>query len=224
VRAPESRSERLELITTILLGMATAASALCAYQAQLWSSRQLREMAHASALEVASLRASDDGTRQTLSDVVAFAAVAQAESRGDQRTARYFAAAARPAFRPPLQAWLSRSTPAGPASGTPFDDPAYREGIAGEASALQAQANRALLAATAANSNGDLWVMRTAMFALSMFFLGIAGQLRTAPARRLAVAFGAAVLILSLLSLTRLERAGRPRPSGGGQPASEAAW
>lgn len=220
MREREIRSERLELTATVLLGVATAASALCAYEAQLWSSRQLHAMAHASALEVASLRATDDGTRRTISDVVTFAAAASAESRGDHRAARYFADVARPAFRAPLRAWLASSTSAGPAPGTPFDDPAYRAVIGGDADTLQAQANQSLVAATVANTNGDLFVMRTAMFALSLFFLGIAGQLRTPQARRLAVALGAAVLILSLLSLTRLDRAGRPHPFTGVNLAS----
>jgi hypothetical protein len=213
MRDLESRSERLELVATILLGVATAAAAWCTYEAQLWSSRQLREMARASALQVASLRATEDGTRQTITDVVTFAAVAQAEARGDHRASRYFADIARPGFRQPLRAWQARTAADGLAPGTPFDDPAYRKAIVGEADALRAQANRSLLASTAANANGDLFVLRTAMFALSLFFLGIAGQLRTSQARRLALALGAAVLVLSLLSLTRLERAGRPRPT-----------
>jgi len=213
MRDLENRSERLELVTTVLLGVATVAAAWCTYEAQLWSSRQLGEMSRASALQVASLRATEEGTRQTISDVVTFAAVAQAESRADHRAARYFADVARPAFRAPLHAWLVRSTAAGLAPGTPFDDPAYREAVIGQADALRTRANRSLVAATVANSNGDLFVMRTAMFALSLFFLGIAGQLRTSQARRLTVALGAAVLVLSLLSLTRLERAGRPHPS-----------
>jgi hypothetical protein len=213
MRELENRSERLELVATVLLGVATAAAAWCTYEAQLWGSRQLREMARAGALQVASLRATEDGTRMTIADVVTFAAAAQAESRDDHRAARYFADVARPAFRAPLHAWLARRTATGLAPGTPFDDSAYREAIVGQADALRTQANRALVAATAANANGDLFVMRTAMFALSLFFLGIAGQLRTSQARRLALALGAAVLVLSLLSLTRIERAGRPHPT-----------
>jgi hypothetical protein len=204
------RSERLELVTTVLLGVATAVSAWCTYEAQLWNSRQLKELARGSALQAASLQATEVGTRKAVADVTTFAAVLEAESRGDRRAARYIAEIARPAFRAPLGAWFERTTSAGHPEGTPFDDPVYRASILDEPKVLRANAHRALVAASAANANSDLYVMRTVMFALSLFFFGIAGQLRTSPARRLAVGIGALVLVLSTLSLTRLERAGRP--------------
>jgi hypothetical protein len=215
----EERSERLELVATVLLGVATATAAWCTYQGQLWDSEQLAHMARASKLQSESLRATDVSTRNTIVDAATFAKVLEAEARGDRRLVQVMTALARPQFRPALQAWLAKSSPSMLTTSAPFDDPAYRTAVQKDSLDLGAQADAALEAATAANENSDLFVMRTVLVALALFFLGIAGQLRARSARRLAVAFGALVLIATLLSLTRLERAPRPKRNVAAQVA-----
>jgi hypothetical protein len=210
MRDVELRSERLELLTTILLGVATAVGAWCTYQAQLWNSRQLQHFASGSTLQAASLRATEIGTRDSIVDVTTFAAVLQAESRGDQKTARYIVEAARPEFRGPLRAWVAQPAPLEAGGPRPFDDPTYRSSILDHPKKLQADSSRAFHEAAIDNRNSDLFVMRTVMIALSLFFFGIAGQLRTSAARRLAIGMGALILIVSVISLTLLPRAERP--------------
>jgi hypothetical protein len=215
----QERAERLELVVTILLGVATATAAWCTYQGQLWNSQQLANMASANKLQTESLRATDVSTRNTIVDAATFARVLEAEARGDHRLARYLVALARAPFRPALQSWLAKASPSTLATSTPFDDPEYRTAAQKESVDLGKKADAALEAANAANENSDRFVMRTVTVALSLFFLGIAGQLRTRSARRLAVAFGALVLIVTLLSLARLERAARPQRNGSGKVA-----
>jgi hypothetical protein len=207
----DDRSERLELVATVLLGIATAASAWCTYQGQLWDSQQLQDMATASKLQSESLRATDVTTRNSVVDATTFAYVLEAEARGDHRLSRYLTEVARPQFRPLLEDWLEKRSTSGARASTPFDDASYKAAAQKPSLDLAARAQAAFDAASIANENSDLFVMRTVTIALSLFFLGIAGQLRTRGARRLAVAFGALVLVASLLSLTRLERAGRPQ-------------
>jgi hypothetical protein len=206
------RSDRLELVTTVLLGVATAVSAWCTYQAQLWNSAQLRALARANAFQAASLAVTEVDNRKTIADMTAFAAVLEAETRGDHRAALDVVEVARPEFKGPLSQWIHRRKPP-----SPFDAPGYHESIMKEPRQLRLQAQGALSASAVANSNADLFVMRTVMLALSLFFLGLAGQLKTAPARGLALGFGALILVLSTLSLALLHRAGRPRV-----PADEA--
>ena len=210
----EERSERIELVVTVLLGIATATSAWCVYEGQLWGSKQLRDLAYANKLQSESLRATDVVTRQTVIDVTTFAYVLAAEARGDHRLSRYLTEVARPQFRPALEAWLAKRSTSTSQTTTPFDDPSYRAAMQKPSHELGVRADAALESAFIANENSDLFVMRTVMLALCLFFLGIAGQLRARAARRLAVAFGTLVLVLTLLSLTRLQRAGRPHPPG----------
>jgi len=47
----DERSERLELVATVLLGIATAASAWCTYESQLWDGEQLRYLSSRSPFE-----------------------------------------------------------------------------------------------------------------------------------------------------------------------------
>jgi hypothetical protein len=217
----QDRTERLELVTTILLGVATATAAWCTYEGQLWGSEQLANMARANKLQIESLRATDVSTRNTIVDAATFAKVLEAEAKGEHRLARVLIDLARPDFRPALQSWLARHSTSDVPTTTPFDDPAYRAAVQKPSADLEARADASLAAASIANENSDLFVMRTVMIALALFFLGIAGQLRSRAPRRLAVSFGALVLILTMLSLTRLERA--PRPNRKAHPAAAAA-
>jgi hypothetical protein len=209
----DAPTERLELVATVLLGVATAISAWCAYESALWNSRQIAEMARANQLQGASLRASEVVTRRAVIDATAFEQVLVAEAHGERQFAQYLAGLTRPQFRPALQAWLVKRSASDPGTTTPFDDEAYRESMGRETLDLQAQAQVAFTAAIVANHNSDLFVMRTVMIALALFFLGIATQMRARAARRLALTLGALVVVLTLLSLTRLERAGRPHPA-----------
>ena len=208
------RGARFELIATFVLGIATAISAWCTYEAQLWNSEQLWDIVRANHLEAETAEATNLVTRDALIDITTFANVLENEARGDQRTARYVAAVARPQFRPALDAWLAKRAGEGLTTSTPFQDEAYRESMRKPSRELREQTKNALLAASIANENGDLFVMRTVMLALTLFFAGLASQMRTRAGRRLSVTISGIILVLTLLSLTRVERARRPhRPS-----------
>lgn len=208
----DERSERLELVATVLLGVATLASAWCTYQSELWNSEQLEKMANANLAQTESLRATEVANRNAILDAATFANLVQAEARGDERAVRFLGARVRPAFKPILEAWVARGTKQGPPPGTPFDDPAYRAQADAEIARLRDQARALLQTANVANANSDRFVMRTVLFTLSLFFLGIAGQLNGRLSRRLALIFGAVVLVLTLLTLVRLPRAAPPGP------------
>jgi hypothetical protein len=205
---------RFELTATVVLGIATAVSAWCAYQAQLWNSEQLADMMRANHLEAATAEATNLVTRNALIDITTFANVLENEARGDHRMARYIADVARPQFRPALDAWLAKRSDVRFAASTPFDDEAYRESMQKPSRELRERTKEVMVDASIANKNGDLFVMRTVMLALTLFFAGLATQLRTPAARRLAVTIGTFILVLTLLSLARVDRARRPhRPS-----------
>jgi hypothetical protein len=204
------RSERLELVATILLGVATVASAWCTYQSELWNSEQLEGMAKANIADTESLRATGVANRNAIVDAATFANLLQFEARGDQRAASYILSHARPPFRPVLEEWYSRRNGKTLPPGSPFDDPRYREEMEAPATTLRETALAVLRKANEANANSDRFVMRTVLLALSLFFLGLSGQLHARGARRTAVVFGAVVLIVTLLSMTRLPVAPRP--------------
>src|SRR5262245_17501394 len=114
------RSERLELVATLLLGVATVASAWCTYQSELWNSEQLEGMANANVVDTESLRATGVANRNAIVDAATFANLLQAESRGDERAVSFLLARARAAFRPILEEWYAHRDGRALASGTPF--------------------------------------------------------------------------------------------------------
>lgn len=208
----EERSERIELVATILLGVATVASAWCAYQSELWNSHQLQLMADASVADNESLRATDVATSNAIVDATTFATLLQSAAENDQRAVDLIRSRTRPPFRVLLDEWYAKRSGRELPPGTPFQDPRYRAQAEQPAAQLSARALSILKAANRANDSGDRFQMRTVLLAMSLFFLGIAGQLNARSARRLAVIFGALVLLLTLLSLARLPIAPRPSP------------
>src|SRR5438309_7138779 len=91
-----------EVLSMVLLGIATVASAWCAYQAQLWSGEQVRNMALADVRQSESIRKTTVATRNELVDVAVFVSVVEAQARHDERAAAFLKSRARPEFRPAL--------------------------------------------------------------------------------------------------------------------------
>jgi hypothetical protein len=208
----EERSERTELWATVLLGVATVASAFCTYQSELWNSEQIEGMAKANIIDSESLRATGIANREAIIDAATFNNLLQAEAHGDQASVRFIIARARDEFRPFLEAWYGKRHGRELPPGTPFDDPKYREQMEREPLALRHAALTVLKRSGAANANSDRFLMRVVVLSLSLFFLGIAGQLHGRTARRLALAFAAVLLVLTLISTAILPLAPRPPP------------
>jgi len=63
---------RLELVSTMLLAVATVATAWAAYQSREWTGEQAVATSHATAARIAANRSSALGNRQLQSDVATF--------------------------------------------------------------------------------------------------------------------------------------------------------
>jgi hypothetical protein len=202
--ADEGPSARAELVSLILLGVATVASAWCAYQTQLWNGVQIRNLARSNVNQSESMRKTNIATRKTLIDVGIFLNLVQAKARGDQQALDFLKERVRQEFRPALEAWVARSVDGKPPPGTPFESPQYRVADEEEAARLRKDAASALEASNQANSNSDLFVLHTVLLALALFFLGLTGQLSQRRARFGALTFGSLVLVATLISVSRL--------------------
>jgi hypothetical protein len=208
MRRENGSHERLEVVAGILLGIATVASTWCAYQATLWSGEQTRTLADASVKQFESLRRTMTANRESIVDVMTFASFIQAEARKDSGEATYIRKHARPEFRPALEAWIAEPT----RKGTPFGLPQYH--VAEEEAALEIQqaAAKQIEAANLANDTADIFVLHTVVLAMALFLLGAATQVRGNRVQQGMLAFGALVLLLTLVSMVRRPRAPRPHP------------
>jgi hypothetical protein len=194
VHAVDPERDRIETISAFLLGLATVASAVCAYRATLWSGEQIRSLTLASARQFESLRQTTAASRERIVDVTSFVDLLQAAARGDARTATFVRERLRGEFRPALEAWIRGGDRARPEAGHD----------AAAATQLQTDAALAIDAAHRASANSDLLALHSVFLALALFFLGLTLQVRTRALRRAMLVFGTLVLFLGVISMMQV--------------------
>jgi len=197
----------LEVTSWILLAAATVASAWCAYQSSLWNGEQTRSLSASSVAQFASSREMSIVNRELMVDVGTYLEYAAADLRGDKVLATFLRDHARPDFKPALEAWIAMKATRPAVLPNPFVLPEYRLPELDKVARLDDQAHVDIEASNAANQHSDGYVLHTVLFALSLFFLGGTSQMRRRGVRRAMLILGSAVLLLTLISMSRLPRA-----------------
>lgn len=221
-------SDRLELISTIALAIATILTAWSAFQAGKWSGTQAINFSEAGAARTESTRADTRAGQQIQIDVGMYidwvAALSTDLANGDvvldnasdyvptQGTLSGFLGQRfRPEFVPALDAWLATDPIGNPdAPPTPFgmvDDagqPVYVNELEREADRLTAVADEKAADARTANQNGDNYVLTMVLFASVLFFAGVSSKLVRKRNRMLALGFGVVLLAAGAIILVSL--------------------
>ena len=203
------REPRLGIAFAVLLGLATMASAWCAYQASLWSGVQTFRL-------VAASRASRESTQQTLTahqlqtvDLQVLLSYLEAKGRGDQKLTDFMRARFRPEARKALDAWMQTDPFNNPdAPLRPFQMPEYVQPELQAASHADEEQARMMIAAQQANGSADKYVLLTVLFACVLFFAGIGGTFQS---ERLSISafviaaalFGVTVIAMGILPICR---------------------
>jgi hypothetical protein len=193
-------SWRLELAATLLLALATVATAWSAYQARVWTGEQSQGYSHATASRIAVNRAAALANRQVQIDVATF--VQWVDARAARRTALadFYRARFRSEFRPAFDAWIAtRPFENANAPSTPFALPQYRLKATQEAERLEATAAAGSDRAKEANQRADNYMLAVVLFASSLFFAGLSTKLRSPLATALALGLGGAVFLLGVI-------------------------
>jgi hypothetical protein len=172
--------ERIEIVSAILLALATVLSAWGAYQATRWSGEQANNYAVSAALRADSSRRGTVASRQVQIDVQSFIAWSEAKAHKDDTLAAFYVARFRPEFLPAFDAWRlgPDKDAAGLPAGTPFDQPSYVVANQVLADELFAKADAALAEAQWNNQISDDFVLTAVLFASVLFFAGIAARFR----------------------------------------------
>lgn len=146
----------MEVVSTVLLALATVATAWSGYQATRWSGEQAQAYSRANAARLESTRASNLANTQLLIDVTTFSQWTNAYARGETALAAFYFKRFREPFRPAVDAWIKTKPLTNPeAPLTPFVMPQYRLAAAAEATDLAAKATRAADQAKTNNQRGD---------------------------------------------------------------------
>lgn len=198
--APEGPSVvRFEVVATVLLALATVATAWSGYQASRWNGEQAKAAARASALRIESSKADALANTQTQVDALTFTQWVDAFVLGEEDLAAFYERRFRAEFKPAVAAWeatepmTNESAPL-----TPFAMPEYRLAARAEARRLDAEAE--LLAATARTNiqRSTNYVLGVVLFAAALFFAGISTKLSTPRLRGVLLGFGVVVFLATV--------------------------
>jgi hypothetical protein len=196
---------RLELVSTVLLAVATVATAWAAYQSRQWTGEQSQGYSHATATRIAVNRSAALANRQVQIDVATFIQWVDAREEGRNGLARFYRDRFRDEFRPAFSAWLdAKPFSAANAPPTPFALPQYRLKSATQADKLEATAAAGAQQAKEANQRADNYMLAVVLFATSLFFAGISTKLGSLRARAVILGLGCVVFLGTAIWLATL--------------------
>jgi hypothetical protein len=196
---------RLELLSTVLLTLATVATAWAAYQSRQWTGEQSQGYSHATATRIAVNRSAAVANRQVQIDVATFIQWVNAHEEHRSEVARFYRTRFRDEFKPAFAAWLeTRPFENASAPPTPFAMPTYRLKASTEADRLEATAAAASERAKEANQRADNYMLAVVLFATSLFFAGISSKLGTVRARTWVLGLGFIIFLGTLIWIVTL--------------------
>jgi hypothetical protein len=215
-------SDRVELVATIAIAIATILTAWSAFQAGKWGGTQAINFSEAGAARTESTRADTAAGQLIQIDVAMYLDWVTAlveESRAGiippidnngldpvpGTLSGFIAQRFRPEFVPAVEAWLATNPVGNPdAPSTPFVMSEYVVAKSVEADQLSALADEKAQEARDANQNGDNYVLTMVLFASVLFFGGVSSKMGSSRNQILMLAFGVVVLIGGIVILSTL--------------------
>jgi hypothetical protein len=196
----EKRRDWVELVATVLLSVATVATAWSAYQANRWNGEQAKATSRGNAARIESTRASAVANRQIQIDVALFTQFIDAFAQEQTELANFYRARFREEFKPAFDAWVAtkpRTNPDAPL--TPFELPQYRLAANEEAEQLEAEADARAAEARRNIQRSSNYILGVVLFASALFFAGMSTKLATPRLRVVLLGIGCAVFIGTLV-------------------------
>lgn len=198
-RGPGERltSERtLELAATLLLALASVATAWSAYQARQWTGVQASQTGRATAVRISVNRNSALAGRSLQIDVATFIQWVNTHQEHQPALAAFYAARFRRELKRGFAAWLAKHPFANEAAPkTPFAMRQYRLAASKRADQLEVTAAADSEAATNANQTADDYMLAVVLFASVLFFAGISTKLAIPSVRVSLIALGCVMLV-----------------------------
>ncbi len=215
-------NDRIELIATIVLAIATILTAWSAFQSGKWGGTQSVNFSEAGAARTESTRFDTRAGQLAQIDVAMYidwvsALVEDIESRAipalspgtyeptPGTISGFLYLRFRDEFRPAIDAWIATDpTNNANAPPTPFVMEEYSVADADEADRLAAVADEKAQAARDANQTGDNYVLTMVLFASVLFFAGVSSKMNRPRNRMLVLGFGLVTLTVGIVILVTL--------------------
>jgi len=215
-------NDRVELIATIVLAVATILTAWSGFESGKWGGEQAVNFSEAGASRTESTRADTLGGQLVQIDVAMYldwvAAISGELADGsitleslspytptDFTVSGFLYKRFREEFLPAVDAWLATDPMTNDdAPKTPFLMEEYVVAQRVEAVRLAAFADEKAMAARTANQNGDNYVLTMVLFASVLFFAGVSSKMNRPRNRIIILGFGIVTLTVGLVILTTL--------------------
>jgi hypothetical protein len=183
--------ERLDLVATVLLALATVATAWSGYQASRWNGEQAKASGRTNGIRILAARAQGLTQAQKQVDVATFSSWADAYARKETTLADFYFKRFRKEFRPAVQAWIATRPLKNPdAPLTPFVMPEYKLQAQADADRLDAEAALSAAAVQRDIQRSTNYVLAAVLFATTLFFAGMSTKLPTPRLRRILLGLG----------------------------------
>ena len=215
-------NDRIELIATIVLAVATILTAWSGFESGKWGGEQSVNFSEAGAARTESTRADTLGGQLVQIDVAMYidwvAAISEdlnSEAITEASLSPFVPAKGtisgflylrfREEFVPAVDAWLATDPISNAeAPKTPFTMSEYVVAERVRALELSALADEKALAARTANQNGDNYVLTMVLFASVLFFAGVSSKMNRPRNRVIILGFGVFTLVVGLVILVSL--------------------
>jgi hypothetical protein len=198
-RKAQRAVEVFEVAVTILLALATVATAWSSYQADRWNGEEAQAAARASALRIESSQAADRGNSFAQIDIITFTQWIDAHAHQEDALATFYRMRFRPEFAVAFDAWLATNPfTAADAPSSPFAMPQYVRADTVLANQLSQNADAATAQARQYLQRSSNYVLGVVLFAAVLFFAGLSIQFRTRPLRLAVLMLGCAVFFAAV--------------------------
>jgi hypothetical protein len=186
----------VEIAATVLLALATVATAWSGYQASRWNGEQAKAAARANAARIESTRASDLANAETQIDVATFMQWVNAYAQNQTELADFYFKRFREELKPAVDAWIATRPLQNPnAPLTPVAMPQYELAARAEAEKLEAEAEGWSAKARTNVQRATNYVLGVVLFAAALFFAGMSAKLRTRRLRVVLLSLGMALFL-----------------------------
>ena len=189
-------TDRVEVVSTVLLALAAVATAWCSYQATRWNGEQAKAAGQTNAIRIDAARAQGLFEAQKQADLATFTQWVDAYARDETELADFYFKRFRDEFKPAVTAWASTRPLRNPnAPLTPFAMSQYRLAAEAEAKRLDADAEVSAAAVRSDIQRASNYVLGVVLFAVSLFFAGMSTRLKAAQLRAITVALGCLIFL-----------------------------
>jgi hypothetical protein len=195
----------LEIVASVLLGLAALATAWSGYQASLWDGIQSSSYTQASAARTRAAQQHTEANQFRLGDLSVFENYIDASLEGDTELADFYRTRFRDEFEPAFEAWSDLEPQTNPdAPPSPLAMPEYQLSQEQEAGELTDRADALFAEGEDANTISDTYTASTLLFASALFFTAISERFEYLRVRTGLLGMGVVGLVAGLaLALSR---------------------